>query len=288
MPTLLRKAKSTIAARAHADDAEGAAAARGAGAGTGAAADADANRAQNNFVNNSHATDNGPPPPVPAKDTNFPSFFPRFSTIRDNRRSRIDLSTAVESESSIQAREKQLEKQSSITQLRRRLVRKASTFNLHSRRLAGVSPASHDSSYRRSAHLFPDTDTDNDLLPNYTYDRAQNAPEFATSDTASTVYSRAAETPVSRREFSNATDHDSTSSNITVISPVQLPSTEKSQEITRVLATLTTQEPVYPPCSAEAHITPEGHVWKKMATTPPLPYESLKKITVDVSATKPR
>lgn len=280
VPTLLRKARSTALARAHAD--------RGAPAVTAAAAapDADANHAQNNFVNNSQATDNGRPPPVPAKDTNSPRFLHRFSTIRDYRTSRIDLSTAVESESSIQAREKQLDKQSSISQLRRRLVRKASTFNLNSRRLVALSPVTNNSSNRRSAHLFLDADTDSEIYPpTNTHERSPSAPEILRSDTASTVYSTVAETIISRCELPNATDHDSTSANTAVFTPSQPSSHQnrETREINTFPSTWAVQEPVYTPTGTEPHLNTERHIGKTMAATPPLPYEVLKKITVDVS-----
>lgn len=257
--TLIRRARSTIHARAHAD-------------GSAAVTAED----QNNFVNNSQVTDNGLPPPVPPKDSSNPSFFHRLSSFRDHRRSHIDLSTAVESDLSIQAREKQLEKQSSITHLRRRLVRKASTFNLHSRRLA------QDASHRRSEHLFPDTDTDSDSPAKVKHRRHLSASEPATPDTTFTAYSQAAQAAIGYKDFSKTTDHDSISSKTTVISPAQVVPENQPQSNTQADARLRTQHLA----SRKGGFDTKVKDSVKMANVnAPLPYETLKKITVDVSAT---
>lgn len=124
MATLLRKSRSIISARAD----------------------------HNGHVNNEVQ------PPLPQRDSGA-GLFQQFSSIRNRRRSRIDLTTAVESEQSAaarQQREEQLQKQHSLIQLRRRLVRKASTFNLHTRHRS--SPQKDLEKYRRSEHLFLDAD----------------------------------------------------------------------------------------------------------------------------------
>jgi hypothetical protein len=266
MPSLLRKAKSAIYARAHAEADDDAAEAQ--------AAD------QNNFVNNSQTIDNGLPPPVLPKDTtrNSTSLFNSFSSPRSHRKGRIDLSTAVKSKSNIQAREWQPDKPSSITELRRRLVRKASTFNLHSRRLGGAT------SRRRSEHLFPDpnstdSDSDTNVPTNKAYRRSPIAPESTRPATASTAYSEAAETIVHPQNSTKTTRSDSISSKVTVISAGGPTPKKEVQNTSKADAIPAPQDFKY----LERHTDPNGSCWGKMATTTPLPYETLKKITVEVS-----
>lgn len=229
---------------------------------------------------------------VPAPESPGAGLFQHFSSIRNRRKSRIDLSTAVESESSAAARQEraeQLEKQHSLTQLRRRLVRKASTFNLHTRHRS--SPQKDINTHRRSDHLFPDVD-DETL-------RSQTQPsELERPSTASTVYSEAAETILHRDRSGTS---ESANSQVTAIpvrrhtlpaiyddntrpqrhlEPVDYLLTEAQHEILQAQNELITRYPAY----TEKHY--EGlSVWAKMAAPgaePPLPYEKLKQITVEV------
>jgi len=252
MATLLRKSKSVISARPDHNDIS---------------------------VNNE----------VPSSGT---GLFQHFSSIRSRRKSRVDLSTAVESETSAaarQQREEQVEKQHSLTQLRRRLVRKASTFNLHTRHRN--SPQKDLDKHRRSDYLFPDLD--NETLPPQT-----QPSEFERPSTASTVYSEAAETILHRDRSGTS---ESVNLQVTTIpvrrhtlpaiyddkplpqpepEPLSCLITEAQQEILEAQNELITRYPSY----REKHYEGLG-VWAKMATPgaePPLPYEKLKQITVEV------
>lgn len=83
--------------------------------------------------NNNTTTTTAPPPAIP--------LFKEKQTSKPQRRSRIDLSTAVESEHSVRARQEyqQLHPDHSLTEFRRRLVRKASTFSLRTKHRTGES-----------------------------------------------------------------------------------------------------------------------------------------------------
>lgn len=258
MATLLRKSKSIISARPD---------------------------------NNGISVNNKVPVPLPAEGSGT-GLFQHFNSIRNRRKSRVDLSTAVESETSAAARqhrEEQVEKQHSLTQLRRRLVRKASTFNLHTRHHS--SPQKDLDKHRRSDYLFPDVD---DETP-----RPQTQPsELERPSTASTVYSEAAETILHRDRSGTS---ESANSQLTTISvrrhtlpalygdkplpqpepePLSYLIAEAQQEILEAQNELITRYPTY----REKHYEGLG-VWAKMATPgaePPLPYEKLKQITVEV------
>ena len=246
---------------------------------------------------------NEPPPPLPPKDSST-GLFHHFNSIRDRRKSRIDLSTPVESEQSAaarQQREEQLAKQHSIAQLRRRLVRKASTFNLHTRHRG--SPQKDLDEYRRSEHLFPDAD---DEAPR---PQTQHT-ELVRPSTASYIYSEAPKN-ILHRERSATTE--SLSSQITTIpiSRHSLPAlydektlpepddhliaraAEANKEVYHELSRA--QREVFQsqhylaanfPFYKEKHYEGLG-VWGKMAAPgaePPLPYKKLKQITVEVCA----
>lgn len=263
---LLRKAKSTMHARAHAETARSSSA--------------------NNYVNNTHnKADNGQcPPPVPPRDagkTNSSHFFHHFSSIRDRRRSRIDLSTAVESETSTQAR---LQKQDSITQLRRRLVRKASTFNLHSRHLRTSSATAQDVPNHRSEHLFPDTDINGDTTVTATYSQPLTVSQPERPATASTIYSEAAETILHCATSVNTTESDSENLRVTSAPTGRSHLEEQLPSINQYQANPAS----HGPSNIEKNLNTQGITWLKMATaTPPLPYDTLKKITIDVSDSFP-
>ena len=234
-------------------------------------------------------------PPLPPKDsTSAVPLFQHFSSIRNRRKSRIDLSTAIESETSASARQERgdLEKLHSLTQLRRRLVRKASTFNLHNRHRS--SPVKDSDRRSGSEDLFLDV--------GYEAARPETAPrDFERPATASTVYSEAAENILHR----SVSDTDnSVYSQVTTV-PIRrhtiadlyqdkpLPELKSDPE-PRPLFTraqqelLEAQHQLYSTHTTyrEKHIEPGQGVWAKMATpaaTPPLPYEKLKQITVEVS-----
>lgn len=234
------------------------------------------------------SVNNEVPPPSPAIESST-GLFHHFSSIRYRRKSRIDLSAAVESEKSATARQhrdNQLQKQHSLTQLHRRLVRKASTFNLHTRHRS--SPQKDLENYRRSEHLFPDAD-DEILHPQI------QPQELERPATASTVYSIAAETIPCRESETS----DSANSQVTTIpvrrynlpavynkkplpqpEPVDYLIARAQEEVLNAQKDLIARYPSY----REKHYEGLG-VWAKMAAPgaePPLPYEKLKQITVEV------
>lgn len=225
-----------------------------------------------------------------------PRLFHRSNNSRDSRKSRADLKPVTGSPLSAIGREKaeQVRKQHSLAELRRAIVRKASTFNLHTRHRSAI-PSSP--SRPRSEHLFPDFDQDSP--------RAVRAPPIVHEErpvTASTEYSEAVE---SFRPVSDSGSSHSIYSQITTV-PVRRKTLELvqppaarpypdlkrasidrlvgfvRQEISKAQSELIQKHSNY----REKHTDGTG-VWVKMATPaaqPPLEYEKLKQITVEVSA----
>ena len=199
---------------------------------------------------------------------------------RHKRQSQIDLSTGVESPKSIELRQQLSNPRSrSITQLSRSLVRKASTFNLSFSSKHRTQQSKLSESQTRSEDLFPEVSELSIQCPSELY---QSRPK-----TASTVYSEAPESFINSERISN----NSADSQITTI-PVRrdtLLSTDTfdrshlSQAIQNVFAAQDRIVEAFP-AYREKHHDGVG-VWAKMATptaAPPLPYEKLKQITVDV------
>ncbi|KAK5946417.1 hypothetical protein PMZ80_000560 [Knufia obscura] len=221
MATLLRKSRSIISARAD----------------------------HNGHVNNEVQ------PPLPQRDSGA-GLFQQFSSIRNRRRSRIDLTTAVESEQSAaarQQREEQLQKQHSLIQLRRRLVRKASTFNLHTRHRS--SPQKDLEKYRRTETILQ---------------REQSAASDSEASQITTV-------PV--RRYTLPAIYDEKPLPQPEPEPIDFLISKAQLEILKAQDELAARYPSY----REKHYEGLG-VWAKMATPgaePPLPYEKLKQITVD-------
>lgn len=272
MSSLLRHIKSALcarASRAHAD----------------ADADAEAEAAdQNNFVNNSQANDNGQsPPPVPPKNKSKISivFQHPLSSPHHQRRAAIDLSAAVESRSNIQTRANQTERRSSVTDFRRRLVRKASTLNLHTRRLAGVSRAA--SEHRNPSLFLSISTTDSDTPATTAIQRLRSAPVSVPTRpvTASTAESEATDATVHLPNSPNTTRSGSILSTVTDISADDS-DLEKEVQNNGEPDAISAAQSIN---SIERDIDPLGPEQNehKMATTTPLPYETLKKITVEVS-----
>ncbi|KAK5091743.1 hypothetical protein LTR05_001928 [Lithohypha guttulata] len=250
-----------------------------------------------NEHNSTGNVNNDTPPPLPPKDSNI-SLFQRFNSIQSRRKSRIDLSTAVESEKSAairQQREEQLQKQHSISHLRRRLIRKASTFNLHTRHRS--SPPT-DPIPPRDEKLFPDIGHDPD--------RPGTAlQELERPSTASTVYSETPETILQRpRSDSSNSDYSQLTTvpirrhTLAIVHPYDdkpLPNpSRQSSSVNRLIAHA--QQEVL---KAQAELTEKHHnyqekhteglgIWVKMATPsaePPLAYDKLKQITVEACDT---
>lgn len=219
-----------------------------------------------------------------------------FNSIRNRRKSRVDLSTAVESESSVGARwqqEAELNQKRSISHLKRRLVRKASTLNLNSKH--HTSTSRYHQERERSEYLFPDP-TEDEASPAPNTSNAAEVPR--PSRRASTVYSEAAETVVHRSPSStdqavysrvtaipaepSESSHRSSDELISVSAPelVDRLIAKAQREILEAQNELVSRYPNY----REKHTTVSG-VWGKMAALaaePPLPYEKLKQITVEV------
>lgn len=242
-----------------------------------------------------------PLPPLPPKGSTT-NLLDQFSTLRHRRKSRIDLSTAVESPQSIEARqtrEEQRNKEHSLSQLPRRLVRKASTFNLHSRGHLGSTFA--DKGYhkrnRRSEHLFLDADTD-------TEEKDHNSATFPAFDeqvrssTGSVVYSEAVET-IARHDSvhscGSAYSHTTaipgqlsavaTSTSRPSYDPKPLPNPITKLFVTAERSVSEAQTLLAAHVEHRKPTEPSEGTWAKMAgpgAEPPLAYERLKEITNDV------
>ena len=233
-------------------------------------------------------------------------FFGPISSLRNRRKSRIDLLTAIESDKSIAARrqrQEELQKHSSITHLRRRLVRKVSTFNL-SRPNPDKVPESRAA---RSEHLFLDSYEDERSTP---IEKLKPLCATDRSSTASTKYSEAAET-FQHRSLSpsvSITDHSSIHSRVTTIPArrhTQLDNSNDRQvpldrpEHAHLGREVTTSNLARAQAELSASTSEPEHLAKhldhfgvcvKMASAaaqPPLPYDKLKLITVEVSPALP-
>lgn len=239
--------------------------------------------------------------PLPAADSSKGIIKHWSSSIRRRRRSRADISTSVESEASFAARQQrdnELSKQNSITQLKRRLVRKASTFNLHSRH--------HNSSQKdpekrcRSDNSPLKASRDEAVLSKSTASSQQKLGQLYTpsilssqgeattlslerSCTNNSISSRITAIPTGQSDpASFFNDHLLSDSNYGSVDHLVA---RAQQEILRAQKELVSKYPNY----KEKHI--EGlSTWAKMAAQivePPLPYEKLKQITVEVSTQLP-
>lgn len=258
-------------------------------------------------ANNLNVEDHAPPTTAPSTNTSSSGgLLFHLSNIKHRRKSRIDLSTAVESQQSIVARQQrqqqQLHNQHSITQLRRRLVHKASTFNLHSRHR--ISPETSRQALQRSEHLFPDSSTsaNNEHAAQAEQPTSTPKSDSVRPSTPSTVYSEATETILHRSpSLANRVSQESHITAVqarrhTVPDPYKIESEHISSTWSRQTSfdrndtqlTLLQAQAELAALSlgpTEKHIDRFG-VWVKMATAtaqPPLPYEKLKEITVEVS-----
>lgn len=231
----------------------------------------------------------------PARDTNL-GLFHQFNSIRSRRKSRADLLASIDSTASPSYRyqEEQVRKQHSLLDLRRRIVRKASTFNLHTRHRSTLQSNTDD---LRSEHLFLDSDQDpaqparassllaHDERPstastNYS-EAVETIQQRESTDDSSSVYSQITTVPARRHTLAFTSPSDEKPLSIPKRASVDYLVAQRNQKVLEAQSEIVRQHSNY----REKHIDGSG-VWVKMATpsaAPPLAFEKLKQITVEVS-----
>ena len=267
--------------------------------------------AQNsNVLSHGQTPDISEVPPLPAlpRKESTPNLFNRYSTLRFRRKSRIDLSTPVESPQSIQARQNCEEERNkeghSITQLPRRLVRKASTFNLHSLNRLGhtFSDKGYRNQSRRSAHLFPDIDSDPEEETEYKYtqpaqvEEHEPCPAFSTGfievapsashndsvESINSAYSHATAIPIRQAAVALRVTQPITPSNTTSTLTTDLPvQAEAKVSEAQTLQQTHTEVNIPHDTSENTCVSMSGPV-----ADHPLPFEKLKEITNEVRSTQ--